>query len=177
MATRTSLDRITFGELAKATDLSKSGLFAHFKSRDNLQIAVLEYAGQLFAAKVIEPINTDTPPLERLKMLMDNWLNWFNESAHNCIFMSAITIFDTQPGPMRDLLQYQLERWLNYLESVAQEIVEAKVFKKNTHCKQFAFELYSLYLCSQTFRWLDNEKENRKYFKKGFEDLINRHLV
>lgn len=177
MATQKSLNEVTIGELAKASDMSKSGLFAHFKSKENLQISVVDYASDLFIERVINPVSDISDPLKRLKMLASNWLDWYDGSARSCLFIIATAEFDDQPGPVRDALHHQQERWIVYLETVTYAIVESGQFQSDTDIHQFIFELYSLYLGSQKFYWLGKEDKQRTRFQNGLNRLIRQYLA
>lgn len=177
MATHKSLNEVTIGELAKASDMSKSGLFAHFKSKENLQISVVDYASELFVERVIQPTAHIEDALTKLTSMASNWLDWYDGSARSCLFIIATVEFDDQPGPVRDALHRQQDRWIAYLESVTKAIVASGQFRADTDAQQFIFELYSLYLGSQKFYWLGKEDKQRSRFQSGLNRLIQQYRI
>ena len=177
MAAAGGVNQLTIGQLAAATGMSKSGLFAHFKSKEVLQLSVLEHATDLFRDAVVAPSRHIEDPLEKLKQLVQNWLDWYEGNANTCIFMVAMSEFEDQPGPIRDFLVAQQRQWLAYLEHKVKDTVESGQFVDNADPVQFVFRLQSLYLGTELYRWLDKENKRRKLFHQGFENLIQDHLV
>jgi len=176
LASESNLEALTIGSLAKASGLSKSGLFAHFKSKENLQVAVLEYASDIFIDTVINPCRSIADPVERLHQLVEHWLDWYCDTAKGCIFIVAIIEFDDNPGAVQDALKYQQQRWINFLQRTVGEAVSEGLFIVNTDVEQFVFELYSIYLASEMFTWLKFEDQKRSRFYKSFKSLVERHL-
>jgi len=175
MATEKSLNEVTIGELAKAAKLSKSGLFAHFQSKENLQIAIINYASQIFTERVIKSVNENLSPIEKLQSLANNWLDWYEGSAKSCIFMTGTMEFDGKPGQVRNALHNQIHRWIKFLEIKTQQAANEQELMQNTDPKQFVFELYSLFLGSQKYLWIEKENENRKFFNRGLRHLIQQY--
>lgn len=175
LATETSLNDLTIGSLAIATGMSKSGLFAHFNSKENLQLAVLDHAQTMFREIVIEPVKTINDPLERLLGVCNNWLGWYEHQAKTCIYVCAAVEFDDQPGAVHDKVHHDLARWLKFLTQTVQHVVDAGQFRQSTDANQFVFELYSLYLGSQSMPWLGLEDDKHSRFKIAFSNLIQRY--
>ncbi len=177
MATQTSLGSLTIGQLAKSSGLSKSGLFAHFNSKENLQVALIEYASELFVERVIKPIDPLLEPLAQLQQLVQNWLNWFDGLAHNCIFISATVEFDKQPGAVRTAIYYQLNNWVNYIQSVIEAGIKQRQLKSSADSQQLAYKIYSLYLGSQLYFSLNRDDEKRTLFQNEFKLLIEQNKL
>ncbi|MGB1297088.1 MAG: TetR/AcrR family transcriptional regulator [Psychrobium sp.] len=175
MATETSLNDLTIGGLAVATGMSKSGLFAHFKSKENLQLEVLRHAHGLFRQIVIEPLQQIDDPLARLMSMCDRWLDWYERQAKTCIFISAAVEFDDQEGLVHDKVCRDLALWLGYITSIVEEVISNKQFKHGSDAKQFVYELYSLYLGTQSMVWVGIEDEQHSRFKQALNDLIERY--
>ncbi|TMO58085.1 TetR/AcrR family transcriptional regulator [Pseudoalteromonas aurantia] len=175
IATGSSLNDLTIGSLAAATEMSKSGLFAHFKSKENLQLAVLEYAHKVFRERVIEPQSNNEDPFDRLLKTVELWLEWYGQQAQSCIYISATTEFDDQPGPVRDKLKRDLTLLLSFLENLVTHTIEKGDLKHDTDAKHFVFEFYSLYLGSQQMKWVDFEDSDQTHFWRAFDNLINRY--
>jgi len=172
MASQLGLESVTIGTLAKATYMSKSGLFAHFQSKENLQIEILNYAAHLFTEGVIIPALTAQAGIPRIKALIDNWINWTSELTGGCIFVSASAEFNDRPGKVRDVLLQQQNEWIGSLRRIAQSAVRAGDFREDIDLDQFAFDLYSLLLGFHLYHTMLNESETRKHQ----ENLLNRLL-
>lgn len=173
VATMSSLNELTIGKLATMTGMSKSGLFGHFNSKENLQVEVLEYARSIFVERVIMPVQDIDSPLEKLMSTVEHWVDWYESQAKSCIFVSASSEFDDQPGAVRDVVKRQLNEWLNYLVSVVNDAMNAGELKGDA--EQFVFELYSLYLGSQHMQWVGFEHEHHSRFKMALSSLVNRY--
>lgn len=175
IATQSSLDNLTIGGLAVATGMSKSGLFSHFKSKETLQLNVLTFANELFQSTVIQPINRELDPLAQLLSLCENWLDWYENQAKTCIFISAAVEFDDQPGAVHDQVKLDLANWLGYLTHKVKQVISAGQFKQDVSAEQFVFELYALYLGSQSMSWLGVEDAEHNRFKTALNQLIEHH--
>ncbi len=146
IASRVGLEGLTIGELANAAGMSKSGLFAHFQSKEKLQMEILKYAGDLFSEQVVVPALKTKAGIARIEALVDNWINWTGDLAGGCIFVTASTDFKDRPGKVRDFLLRQQNEWVDCLRRIARSAVQAGDFRPDIDCDQFAFELYSLLL-------------------------------
>ena len=146
MASRLGLDDVTIGMLAKTAKMSKSGLFAHFESKVNLQIQILKHAGEDFTAGVLGPALRTPPGVLRIKALVKNWIAWGAQLTGGCIFVSASTDFSDRPGKVRDFLLRQQEQWIGSLRRMAKAAIKVGDFRPGIDCDQFAFDLYSLLL-------------------------------
>jgi AcrR family transcriptional regulator len=164
MASQVGLEGISIGELAKETNMSKSGLFAHFQSKENLQIEILNFAADLFSDDVVVPALMAEAGIPRIRALIQNWIGWSSRLSGGCIFVSASTEFSDRPGKVRDCLLRQQEEWINCLSRIAQSAIQAGAFKRDIDCKQFAFDLYSLLLGFHYYDRLlqDNQTKNRQ---------------
>ena len=176
-ASISSLNEITIGKLANSIGMSKSGVYAHFNSKENLQIAIIDQAASHFIERVIQPLENINDPYQRLKALPDLWPGWYVGVADNCLYLSAAFEFDDRPGPVQDHIRYHLEQWLAYLSKLIETLIHKGVFHSRTDAAQFAYELYSHYLGSQFFKWLSLEDGHRSRFRSSFACLIKRHLV
>ncbi|MDH3956301.1 MAG: TetR/AcrR family transcriptional regulator, partial [Desulfobacteraceae bacterium] len=146
MASQLGLECVTIGNLAKTTNMSKSGVFAHFQSKENLQIEILHYAAQLFSEGVILPALKIKAGIPRIRALVDNWIQWTSELTGGCIFVSASADFSDRPGKVRDVLLHQQKEWIDCLKRIARSAVQMGDFRKDIDDDQFAFDLYSLLL-------------------------------
>lgn len=117
VATRVGLQGLTIGELATELGVSKSGLFAHFGSKENLQLAVLDFAAEDFRRRVFEPALRQPRGLPRLMAVFEAWLDWAAlRERGGCIFLSSAAEYDDQEGPVRDRLVAWFEALYRGLE-------------------------------------------------------------
>jgi AcrR family transcriptional regulator len=163
---------VSIGALAKTLDMSKSGLFAHFQSKENLQVEILNYAGRLFADEVIVPALQAEAGISRIKVLVDNWIEWTTQLTGGCIFVSASTDYSDRPGKVRETLLAQQNDWIDCLARMAQSAVRAGDFREDVVCEQFAFDLYSLLLGFHLYEKLLDDSETRKRQQLALDRLL-----
>src|SRR5262245_47070814 len=125
-ASESGFESLTIGALAERAGLSKSGLFAHFGSREELQIAAIEAAAARFTETVFVPALKARRGLPRLRALFENWLDWTTRSGltHGCPMQAAAVEFDDRPGPVRDAVvehYARLERELGRAVQIAMD--------------------------------------------------------
>jgi len=173
-ASRIGLEALTIGELAKEAGLSKSGLFAHFASKEDLQIEVVRKAIARFVELVIAPALKKPRGEPRVRALFENWFSWSraSELPGGCLFIAASSEFDDQPGPVRDLLLSSQKDWLGVLAQAARVAVEEGHFKANLDAEQFAWQLDSFILGYHHSARLLRSKDAEQRAHKAFEALI-----
>ena len=175
MASRLGLEAVTIGELAKAASMSKSGLFAHFQSKENLQTEILRYAGDVFSEGVVVPSLKADAGIPRIKALVNNWVSWTAKITGGCIFVQASNDFKDRPGKVRDFLLRQQEAWIDSLRRIARSAIDAGHFRQDIDCDQFAFELYSLLLGFHLYYTLLENDDIRMRQQASLEALIKRY--
>lgn len=175
VASRLGLAGLTIGSLASEVELSKSGLFGHFRSKEALQLQVLAHARQSFTDQVVHPALAAPRGEPRLRTLFEAWLVVGRESAPGCLFVSAATEFDDQPGAVREQLVRDNR---DLMESIAQMFrtgVSEGQFKPDADADQFAFELHSLMLgLFHSYRLMDDPlavKRARRAFERLIDDV------
>jgi AcrR family transcriptional regulator len=148
LATVEGLTGLSISRLADAVGMSKSGLFAHFGSKEELQLATVETASTLFNEVVIAPAMTAPTGLERLRGLADNFLRHVEEGVYpgGCFFASVAAELDTHPGPVRDLTVAAVEEWLGLLEASVRDAQAEGALDPSEDPAQLAFELDSFLL-------------------------------
>jgi AcrR family transcriptional regulator len=179
IASRLGLEGLTIGSLADATGMSKSGLFAHFGSRGDLQLAVLEHAAQRYGELVFVPVLKIERGLPRLRALFERWLEWTLESGlpSGCIMISAAAEYDDRPGPIRDAVIANQNRGRAISEKAVRLAVEEGHLRADTDPEQIAFELLAIVLASHNYRRLLGDRAARKRALTAFDELITRHAV
>jgi AcrR family transcriptional regulator len=145
LASLEGLEGLTIGRLASTLRISKSGLFAHFGSKEDLQCAVVDDARDIFVEKVIRPAFS-FHGLERLRALCENWLSYGKEKVFpgGCFFSAASLEFDDRPGRVRDRIVELMKKWLGTLEQAAREAQSAGEIRKDVDVGQLAFEIQAL---------------------------------
>ncbi len=143
LATVEGIDGLSIGRLADAVGMSKSGLFAHFGSKEELQLATIETAGQVFAEQVLEPASSAATGLERLQQLTEGFLLHVEGGVFpgGCFFASVAAEMDTHPGPVRDLAVQVAYDWLAELEAAARDAQAEGAIDPSEDPAQLAFEL------------------------------------
>ncbi len=163
------LGNTSIGDVAKASELSRSGLFAHFQSKEQLQIDILKFAENEFVKAVINLCETAEDPFEKLQLLKKNWPGWYERTEPKlkggCIFLTAIVEFDDQPGPVRDCLIQQQQSLIKYIGSCFAEAQKRKIFSEKYDKIQFSYEFYSLYMGYNFYRrFFGDSKAKHRFF-------------
>jgi AcrR family transcriptional regulator len=143
LATVEGLDGLSIGRLAEAVGMSKSGLFAHFGSKEELQLATIEAAGAIFTEDVIEPASVATTGIERLRLLTEGFLQHVEKDVFpgGCFFASVAAEMDTHPGPVRDLAVHVIGEWFGLLVTAVRDAQAEGAIDPSEDAEQLAFEL------------------------------------
>ncbi len=145
-ASEAGFESLTIGTLAAKTGLSKSGLFAHFGSREELQIAALEHAAQRFVDTVMAPAMRTERGLPRVRAIFNGWLTWTrcNEVGFGCPLHAAAIEFDDRPGPVRDHIVSHFAGLQSALERALQLAIDAGHLETGTDVQQAVFEMLGI---------------------------------
>ncbi len=147
LASRDGLEGLTIGVLADRMGMSKSGVFAHFGSREDLQIDVLKLYHHQFEQDVFYPSLLEPRGLPRLQSLFARWIERVSlEIASGCIYISGAVEYDDRPGPIREHLVVMVRTWQQALRRAAQQAVDEKHLRSDTDTQQLVFEMYGLVL-------------------------------
>ena len=147
LATHLGLEGLSIGVVAEVTQMSKSGVFAHFGSREELQISVIREYFKQFEQAVFYPALEAPRGLPRLRVLFDKWMQLVaGEVQAGCIFISGAAEFDDRPGPVRDALAASVKTWLSAVFRAVQQAKEQGHLPAEADEKQIAFELHGLIL-------------------------------
>lgn len=148
LASQLGLEGLTIGRLAQELALSKSGLFAHFQSKEALQVQVLEHAAARFVDAVVRPALAAPRGEPRLRALFERWRAWPAESGMpgGCFFVAAATELDDRPGAARDVLVRQQKDWLDTMATVGRTAVAEGHFRQDVDPEQIAHDLYGIML-------------------------------
>ena len=147
LASRDGLEGLTIGLLADRMSMSKSGVFAHFGSREDLQLEVLKLYHQRFEQEVFAPSMKEARGILRLKAMFARWVKRVSvEIASGCIYISGAVEYDDRPGPIREELVAMVQAWQGALLRCVTQAIEAGDLKPATDAQQIVYEMYGLIL-------------------------------
>jgi AcrR family transcriptional regulator len=143
LATEEGLEQLSIGRLADATGLSKSGLFAHFGSKEELQLATVRHAAKLFVAEVIDPARAAPKGVARAWALCDHMIDYTDRQVFpgGCFFAATSFEFNNRPGPVRDRIEENIRSWLSYLEHAVEQAQDAGELEREPSAREIAFQL------------------------------------
>lgn len=173
VASAEGLEGLTIGRLASELSMSKSGLFAHFGSKEELQLATVEAARDIFIREVIRPSFEAGKGLPRLWNLCDVWLEYVRSEVFSggCFFTAAAAEFDGRPGPVRDRVAGIMKEWLAILKSSINEAREAGQLNADADPAQLAFELNALEMGAN---WAFQLYGDRQAFSRARDAILER---
>jgi AcrR family transcriptional regulator len=174
IASRDGLEGLTIGSLSSELKLSKSGLFAHFGSKDELQLQVLQAAVARFTETVARPALTAPRGEPRIRAFFDHWLAWANdpEMPGGCIFVTASVELDDRPGPQRDFFARAYGDRITFLAKAARLAIETGHFRADLDCEQFAFDIDCIALGFHYAKRLLRDPQAEPRARFAFERLL-----
>jgi AcrR family transcriptional regulator len=174
LATKVGFEGLTIGRLAQDLKMSKSGLFAHFRSKEALQVEVLRQAEERFVETVIRPALTVRRGEPRVRALFDRWFAWEQSPPlpGGCPFVAASFELDDRPGPAREFLVRGERDWFAMLANTARTAVEEGHFRSDLDCEQFAHDLYGVIYGYCHASRLMREPRARARAEAAFEALV-----
>ncbi len=145
IASAEGLEGLTIGRLAKETGMSKSGLFGHFGSKEDLQLAVIDTALDIFVTRIVEPARDTERGITRLRKLLDGWLAYVEGTVFRggCFFAAAAAEFDGRPGPVRDRIAHLSGQWVSLLEEETRQAQRRGEIDAGLDPGQLVFELHA----------------------------------
>jgi AcrR family transcriptional regulator len=138
------LESLSIGGLAQAAAMSKSGVFAHFGSREDLQLAVLDAVAEDFSRKVLGQAFLQPRGVKRLRAILAGWMDWTHGAG--CPMIAAVIEYDDRPGTIRDRVVHWQQRLREALIRAVQLAVETGELRGDTDAAQFAFEMFGIVL-------------------------------
>lgn len=174
MVSRLGLEALSIGGLAGEVGMSKSGLFAHFDSKEDLQLAVLQTAVDRFIAEVISPALRAPRGEPRVRALFEGWMDWEDAEYQpgGCVFIGTANELDDRPGALRDQLASSQRDWLEALATAARIAVEEGHFREDLDTRQFAYDLYSIILAYHHFSRLLRDPDAEARARRAFDGLM-----
>jgi AcrR family transcriptional regulator len=177
LAAHMGLEGLSIGALAEVTGMSKSGVFAHFGSREELQICVVREYHAKFEEEVFFPALRQPRGLPRLRAMFDGWVRRVSvEIDSGCIYISGAVEFDDRPGPVRDALASMVRDWQSALERAIRLSIEAGHLRTDTDTLQMLFEIHGLILAlhhDARFLRLPGAVDRAR---KGFDRIVQFYL-
>lgn len=162
---------LSIGRLAEATGLSKSGLFAHFGSKEALEVAVVVEAGRQFVQEVMVPALQEPRGEPRIRALFEHWLSW-GQRPGGCFFVGASAELDDRPGPPRDALVQACKDWIDALATAVRIGVSEGHLRADLDPDQLAFEMYGVMMGTHTFSRFLREPDALDRARRAFERLL-----
>lgn len=152
LMSRDGMAGVTLGVLAEQVGMSKSGVFAHFRSKDEVQIGLLDQMGRVASPVVIDPAMAEPEGLPRLEALVRNWFGWATRAGlpGGCPAAAAMFELDDVEGPVRDKVVAMVAEWRGMLEGLARQAVELGQLRAGLDVEQFVWELFGIYLAHHT---------------------------
>ena len=146
IASAEGLEGLTVGRLAEDLGMSKSGLFAHFGSKEDLQLATVEMARQIFIEQITRPALSAPKGMPRLWSIIDRWLAYIERGIFKggCFFTAASFEFDSREGPIRDRIAEIMREWIGVLTRALEEAQKAGHIAADIDLKRLTFEIQSI---------------------------------
>jgi AcrR family transcriptional regulator len=178
LASQVGLEGLSIGALAEVTGMSKSGVFAHFGSREELQISVIREYHARFEEEVFFPAVMEPRGLPRLRALFERWVRRVSfELDSGCIYISGAVEFDDRPGPVRDALADMVLTWHRALGKAIAISVEEGHLRPDTDPLQLLFEMHGLILALHHDARFLRSPGSVDRARRGFESLISHYAT
>lgn len=177
LACAAGLESLSIGVLAQNAGMSKSGVFAHFGSREELQAAVLDSAAERFVEHVMGSALKVPRGVQRLRRIVENWFDWVNHESGGCLLLSAVSEFDDRPGPMRDRVIEQQNRWRREIARAVGIARDTGELNAATDPAQVAFEIYAIALMVHHDAGLFGYDDALLHGRRAFERLLESCLA
>jgi len=176
LATVEGLEGLSIGRLAEHIGMSKSGLYAHFGSKVELQLAVVHTAAEIFDRDVVSPTETINDPLARLEALAVGFLEYLEQRVFpgGCFFASTVSEFDTRPGPVRERIAEVYDGWLRFLEDLLAQARSAGDLEEAEDPHQLVFELDAYLLMANTLFVLKDDVRALDAARRAFRSRLDR---
>lgn len=173
-ASASGFESLTIGTLAEKTGMSKSGLFAHFGSKLELQMAAIDESARQFTEQVFMPALKAPRGVKRLRALFENWVSWPQRASlpGGCPLDAASREYSHKPGPIREAVMDRQRHLSRELTKAVQLAVETGEFASNTDAKQVAFEFLALVLAFYRGEMVLGVEDSRKFARAAFERLL-----
>jgi AcrR family transcriptional regulator len=175
LASVVGLEGLTIGRLADELHMSKSGLVGRFGSKEQLQLAALAKAADMFREAVYEPAATEPPGLARLNAICDAWIDYLHDPPFpgGCFLTTAMVEFDNRPGPVNQAVQKVMNRWLRVLEHEAKIAIDNEDLAQGSDPKDIAFSINALAVGANCHRQLYRDPGALKRARRAMARVLN----
>jgi AcrR family transcriptional regulator len=172
------LSGVTLGRLAQQAGISKSGVFAHFSSKNDVELALLDYAAQFVTPRVLDPTFRAAPGLARVQALVDNWFGWAGRAGlpGGCPIAAAMFELDDVESPVRNKVFEMQDTWTRMLLSIVREAVELGELRADLDIEQFVFELSGIYLNHHVTSRFVRHPDADQFAHRAVQSLVARSL-
>jgi AcrR family transcriptional regulator len=176
LATVEGIDGLSIGRLAEATGMSKSGLYAHFGSKEELQLATVAFADAIFDDDVVRPAMSREEGIRRVEALCDRFLSHVERRVFpgGCFFVSVAAELDTRPGPVRDRIAAFQAEWTGHIASELRTAQRAGVLDRSARIDQLTFELNALLVHANAVFVLSGDPAVFKLARRGIRERLER---
>jgi AcrR family transcriptional regulator len=171
IASAEGLEGLTIGRLAKDLKMSKSGLFAHFGSKEDLQLATIDTAREIFVEEIVLPIIEMESGLEKLLAMLENWISYVERSVFRggCFFFAVSAEMDDRPGKVRDFVAEITNAWVIALEDEIKEAIDLGELKESSDIKLLVFQLHGFV---QEANWFYRLHEETESFERARQSIL-----
>jgi AcrR family transcriptional regulator len=179
LATTRGLDGLSIGDLAAEVGMSKSGLYAHFKSKEELELATIETAAAIFDREVLQPAAQAQAGTQRLWALVDAFLSHLERRVYpgGCFFAAVASELDTRPGPARDRVVQMLEAWHSLFRQCVLDGHAGGEIDSKAEVAQAVFEIQAMLLAGNYQFVMTNDPIRLTQARKGVEHVVSRLAV
>jgi AcrR family transcriptional regulator len=178
LASQMGLEGLSIGALAEVAGMSKSGVFAHFGSREELQIAVIREYHRRFEEEVFFPAMREPRGVPRLRALFERWLRRVSvEVDSGCIYISGAVEFDDRPGPVRDALVSMVRAWQQAMERAIRIAIGEGQLRPDTDVAQMLFEMHGLILALHHDARLMRTPDAPQRARAAFDRVVRHYLA
>jgi AcrR family transcriptional regulator len=178
LMSESGLTGVTLGQLADQVGMSKSGLFAHFRSKEELQVGLLVHMARLATTHVVEPAMSVEQGLPRLEALVRNWLGWAQKAGlpGGCPVAAGLFEFDDVEGAVRNQILAMESEWRGLLRRLVEEAVASGHLRRDLDVDQFVWELCGIYLSHHAAHRFLRAADADRRANTAFQVLIDRAL-
>lgn len=173
-AAAAGLNNLSIGSLAAGLKMSKSGLFAHFGSKESLQRAALEHVVEGFVREVIQPAMREPTGLAKLERLLDRLVHW-DIAVHpdtGCPVIAFSFELDDRPGPLRDYLSAQQRKYVDFIAKLVERVKTEGDFRPDVDASQFAFDLYGIQLGYNYYSRMLEDADAKRHARNAVKRLV-----
>jgi AcrR family transcriptional regulator len=179
LATTKGLEGLSIGDLAAAVGMSKSGLYAHFKSKEELELATIATAAAIFESEVLQPAASVPAGVKRLKALVKSFLSHLERKVFpgGCFFAAVAAELDTRPGPARDRVLEVLNSWVASLRQCILDAQDLGEIDARAEVSQVVFEVQAMLMAANFLFVMTNDPIRLTQARKGVENAQARWAV